>query len=158
MQNWEEKKSGQELDSPSGSAVKNLPAMQERQETWVRKIPWRRAWQPLQYSCCGNPMARGTWWAIVHGSQRVGHDWATEHAQARARAQALLGEEAGGRELRLFTWSTGANELCYLRTRKCLPAARMNNYVPQSGSISETERWSQSSISKKRQCFMIPFV
>ena len=62
------------------------------------------------------------------------------HAQARARAQALLGEEAGGRELRLFTWSTGANELCYLRTRKCLPAARMNNYVPQSGSISETER------------------
>ena len=23
--------------------VKNLPAMQE---TWVRKIPWRRAWQP----------------------------------------------------------------------------------------------------------------
>ena len=30
--------------------VKNLPAMQERQETqvqpWVRKIPCRRAWQP----------------------------------------------------------------------------------------------------------------
>ena len=23
--------------------VKNLPAVQE---TWVRKIPWRRAWQP----------------------------------------------------------------------------------------------------------------
>ena len=30
--------------------VKNLPAMQETQETWVnpwvRKIPWRRKWQP----------------------------------------------------------------------------------------------------------------
>ena len=33
-----------------GSEVKNLPAMQEPQETWVQflggKIPWRRAWQP----------------------------------------------------------------------------------------------------------------
>ena len=22
---------------------------------------------PLQYSCLGNPMNRGAWWAIVHG-------------------------------------------------------------------------------------------
>ena len=22
---------------------------------------------PLQYSCLGNPMHRGAWWAIVHG-------------------------------------------------------------------------------------------
>ena len=22
---------------------------------------------PLQYSCLGNPMDRGDWWAIVHG-------------------------------------------------------------------------------------------
>ena len=27
--------------------------------TWVRKIPWRRKWQPLKYSCLGNPMNRG---------------------------------------------------------------------------------------------------
>ena len=27
--------------------VKNLPAIQETQfDPWVRKIPWRRAWQP----------------------------------------------------------------------------------------------------------------
>ena len=32
----------------------------------VRKIPWRRAWQPLQYSCLENPMDRGAWWATVH--------------------------------------------------------------------------------------------
>ena len=31
---------------------------------------------PLQYSCLENPMARGAWWATVHGAQRVGHDWA----------------------------------------------------------------------------------
>ena len=24
----------------------------------------------LQYSCLGNPMDRGAWWAIVHGSQK----------------------------------------------------------------------------------------
>ena len=31
---------------PGGSVVKNLPAMQEFQKTGVRKMPWRRAWQP----------------------------------------------------------------------------------------------------------------
>ena len=31
----------------------------------------------LQYSCLENPMDGGAWWAPVHGSQRVGHDWAT---------------------------------------------------------------------------------
>ena len=29
---------------------------------------------PLQYSCLENPVDRGTWRAIVHVSQRVGHD------------------------------------------------------------------------------------
>ena len=29
---------------------------------------------PLQYSCLGNPMDRGAWWATVHGLQRVGHE------------------------------------------------------------------------------------
>ena len=33
---------------------------------WVRKIPWRRAWQPFQYSCLENPVDRGAWWATVH--------------------------------------------------------------------------------------------
>ena len=27
-------------------------------DPWVRKIPWRREWQPLQYSCLENPMDR----------------------------------------------------------------------------------------------------
>ena len=29
---------------------------------------------PLQYSCLENPVDRGAWRAIVHVSQRVGHD------------------------------------------------------------------------------------
>ena len=27
----------------------------------------RRQWHPLQYSCLGNPMGGGAWWATVHG-------------------------------------------------------------------------------------------
>ena len=33
---------------------------------WVGKIPWRRKWNPLQYSCLENPMDRGAWQATVH--------------------------------------------------------------------------------------------
>ena len=37
---------------------------------------------PLQYSCLGNPMDRGAWQTIVHGSQRVGHDRVTSFSLA----------------------------------------------------------------------------
>ena len=59
--------------------VKNLPAVQETQ-VWslVRKIPWRRKCNPLQYPCLENPRERGAWRAIVHGVARVGHDLATK--------------------------------------------------------------------------------
>ena len=46
----------------------------------VGKIPWRRDWQPLWYSCLENSMDRGAWWAILYEvakswrSQRVGHN------------------------------------------------------------------------------------
>ena len=37
-------------------------------DPWVRSMPWRRKWQnPLQYSCLGNPMDRGTWRVTVWG-------------------------------------------------------------------------------------------
>ena len=39
----------------------------DRFDPWIGKIPWRRAWQPLQYSCLENPMDRGAWRARVHG-------------------------------------------------------------------------------------------
>ena len=51
--------------------VKNLPAVQEMHfDPWVRKIPWRRDGNPLQYSCLKNPMGRGASQATVH--------WVTE--------------------------------------------------------------------------------
>ena len=38
-----------------------------RIDPWVRKIPWRRKWQLIQYACQGNPMDKGDWGATVHG-------------------------------------------------------------------------------------------
>ena len=34
---------------------------------WVGKIPWRRKWHSTPFSGLGNPIERGTWWAIVRG-------------------------------------------------------------------------------------------
>ena len=31
------------------------------------RSPGEENGNPLQYSCLGNPMDRGTWWATVHG-------------------------------------------------------------------------------------------
>ena len=36
-------------------------------DPWVRKIPWRRTCNTLQYFCLENPMGRGASWATVHG-------------------------------------------------------------------------------------------
>ena len=33
---------------------------------------------PFQYSCLGNPMDRGAWWATVHGIAKVGHGLETK--------------------------------------------------------------------------------
>ena len=36
----------------------NAGDVRDRFNLWVRKIPWRRAWQPIQYSCLENPKER----------------------------------------------------------------------------------------------------
>ena len=36
-------------------------------DPWVRKIPWRRKWQPTPVFLLGNPTDRGPWQATVHG-------------------------------------------------------------------------------------------
>ena len=46
-------------------------------DSLVGRIPRKGNGYPLQYSCLENPMDTGAWWATVHGSQRVGHDWVT---------------------------------------------------------------------------------
>ena len=45
LEGWDD--TSQDSALPSGSAVKNPPAVQETQvQSLGRKIPWRRAWQP----------------------------------------------------------------------------------------------------------------
>ena len=64
-----------------GGVVKNLST---KPKTWiqflVRKIPWRRKGNPLQYSCLGNPMDRGAWWATVRGVTMSG-TWPSDQVQ-----------------------------------------------------------------------------
>ena len=76
---------GMDLGFPSGSVVKNSPAKAED----AGSIPGLGRssgegchYNPLQYSCLGNPMNRGSWWATVHGvTKRVGHNLATKQQQ-----------------------------------------------------------------------------
>ena len=53
---------------PSGSVVKNLPANAGDAGLipWLGRFPGEGNGNPLQYSCLGNPMYRGAWWATVH--------------------------------------------------------------------------------------------
>ena len=36
-------------------------------DPWAGKIPWRRACQPIQYSCLKHSRDRGAWRATAHG-------------------------------------------------------------------------------------------
>ena len=69
---------------PGGSVVKNLLLMQETQKTWVRS---RGGEDPLEegMATCSSILAWKISWTEepgrLHfmGSQRVGHNWVTEH-------------------------------------------------------------------------------
>ena len=58
-----------------GSVIKNLPALQEPQETWVQSLdredsPGEGNDNPLQYSGLENPMDREAWWTTAQGVTR----------------------------------------------------------------------------------------
>ena len=66
------------------------------QETQVRSLGLEEALgngNPLQYFCLGNPMDRGTWWAIVHGVTRELDT--TELLSVRANYLSQADERAG---------------------------------------------------------------
>ena len=59
-------------------------SLQQPSTAWVGNIPWRRACNPLQYSCLKNPMDRRAWQATVHEvtKSRIGlRDWAHTYCQ-----------------------------------------------------------------------------
>ena len=52
---------------PGGSVVKNPFAMQDLGSIpGSARSPGEGNGNPLKYSCLGNPMDRGPWWATVH--------------------------------------------------------------------------------------------
>ena len=73
-------KGNYQLQGFPGGATGKEPAYKCRKlkrrgfNPWVGKIPWRRAWNPLQQSCLENPMDRGAWQATILVLQRVRHD------------------------------------------------------------------------------------
>ena len=60
-------------------------------DPWVRKIPWKRKWQPTPIFLPGKPMDRGAWWATVHGVSKR-HDWATKQQPAMEEPSLCLRE------------------------------------------------------------------
>ena len=62
---------GQQWRCPGGTSSKE-PVCQYRRckrcgfDPWVRNYPWRRAWQPTQYSCLENDMDSVAWQTILH--------------------------------------------------------------------------------------------
>ena len=71
---------------PYGSAVKNPPAMQETQNTWIwfdfwiGKIPWRRKWHPTPVFLPENSHGQRNLAGYSPKGCRVGQDWATKQA------------------------------------------------------------------------------
>ena len=47
--------------------------------SWVKKIPWRRKWQPAPVFLTGESYGQRSLVGYSHGVVRVWHDWATEH-------------------------------------------------------------------------------
>ena len=82
--------------------VKNPPTMWE---PWVGKIPWRREWLPLQYSCLENPLD-----CIVHGvTKSHGHDWMTFTIRDPLTLLPMTGR---GQILHSFIW-VGLSDILY---------------------------------------------
>ena len=60
------------LDFPDGTMIKNLPASagvtgDMGLSPGSERSPGGRHGNLLQYSCLGNPMDKGVWWATVYG-------------------------------------------------------------------------------------------
>ena len=50
-------------------------------------FPGEGSGNSLQYSCWGNPLDRGAWWATVHGIAKSWRSLATEHVCRKVEPQ-----------------------------------------------------------------------
>ena len=64
---------------PHGSVVKNLPANAgDRFDPWVRKLPWRRKWQPTPVFLPGKSHGQRRPAGYSTQGHRVRHDLVTK--------------------------------------------------------------------------------
>ena len=74
---------------PGGSVIKNLPA--NRGDMGLIPESGRSLGKgngnQRQYSCLGNPVDRGAWWATVHGLHIVRHDWKQPNTYGKPRSK-----------------------------------------------------------------------
>ena len=83
--------------------VKNLPANAGDSGLipGLGRFPGVGNSNPLQYSCLGNPMDRGSWWATVHGvAKKSGMTVTKEQQQA---SQDIWANHLVGRAEALYT-------------------------------------------------------
>ena len=83
-QRWAQRGQHVSTTGKKGASYVGLPGWLSghRIDPWVRKIPWRRKWQPTPvFLPWESPWTEKTGGLQSMGSQRVGHDWASEHAQ-----------------------------------------------------------------------------
>ena len=65
---------------PGGAGVICLQCRKLGFDSWVRKIPWSRKWQPTPVFLPGKPHGqRSLEGCIPWGCKRVGHGWANEY-------------------------------------------------------------------------------
>ena len=75
-----------------GSEVKNPPPNEgDRFNPWVKKISWRREWQPTPVFLPGKSRGQSTLapWATVHAVARAEYDLATKRQQGHRRQREL---------------------------------------------------------------------
>ena len=79
-----------DFGGPDGSAVKNPPANAGDPDLIpeLGRSPGEGNGNPLQYSCLGNPIDRGAWWAAVHGVTEE-LETTTKQQQQRKRIRKL---------------------------------------------------------------------
>ena len=66
----ERKQKGKCMEKQGGWEQVSREDTRRKFDSWVRKTPGEGNGNPLQYSCLGNPMDRGAWWAAVRGVVR----------------------------------------------------------------------------------------
>ena len=90
---------------PCSSVVKNLPAMKESQEMWVRslvgKMPWSRLRNLLQYSCLENPYGqRSPGSYSPYGCKELDMTEATQYKQHSLQRLVSQGGKGWGRKVK----------------------------------------------------------